>query len=203
MIADYCNDHAGKTYDIDYLMDAIQDHIAPIKGLTEWGYTPAYFLSARFNLHRNYAEHYLKKGDLTNKDINHILSQFEPSKKTAFDAAYADRMYEDYKNKHIDDAKDWDKLRTGLKGKDILLIAPGPSIVESKSDIERYININKVIVIGVNFIPAIYQLDYAFFCNNRRFTQIDSSDVKTIITSNLTDDADYRINYNKVSGAFD
>ena len=203
LIADYCNDYAGKTYDIDYLMDAIQDHIAPIKGSPEWGYTPVYFLSARFNLHRNYAEHYLKKGDLTNKDINHILSQFDPSKKTAFDAVYADRMYEDYKNKYIDDAKDWDKLSTELKEKDILLIAPGSSIVEKKDDIEQYIRINKVIVIGVNCIPTTYQLDYAFFCNNRRFTQIDNSDVKTIITSNLTDAADYRINYNKVSGAFD
>ena len=61
LIADYLNDYADKNYDIDYMMDAIQDYIAPIKGEVHWGYTPAYFLSAKFNLHRNYAEHYLKK----------------------------------------------------------------------------------------------------------------------------------------------
>lgn len=202
LIADYCNDYTGKSYDIDYLMDAIQDYIAPIKSSLEWGYTPAYFLSARFNLHRNYVEHYLKKGDLTNKDINHILSQFDPSKKTVFDVIYADKMYEDYKNKYIDDTEDWEKLRAKLEGKDIFLIAPGSSIVERKNDIEQYINANKVIVIGVNFIPVSYQLDYVFFSNNKRFTQIDNSEVRTIITSNLSDDADYRINYNKVSGSF-
>ena len=71
------NEYADKAYDIDYLMDAIQDYVAPIKGNPEWGYTPAYFLSARFNLHRDYAEHYLAKGDLTNRDINHILARFD------------------------------------------------------------------------------------------------------------------------------
>ena len=85
LIADYLNEYADKAYDIDYLMDAIQDYIAPIKGTPEWGYTPAYFLSARFNLHRNYAEYYLGKGDLTNRDINHILARIDSVKKTAFD----------------------------------------------------------------------------------------------------------------------
>ena len=49
LIADYCNEYMDKVYDIDFLLDAIQEYIAPIKGKTEWGYTPAYFLSARFN----------------------------------------------------------------------------------------------------------------------------------------------------------
>ena len=37
LMADYLNDHEETTYDIDYIMDAIQDHIARIKGDTEWG----------------------------------------------------------------------------------------------------------------------------------------------------------------------
>lgn len=203
LIADYCNDYIGKAYDIDYLMDAIQNYIAPIKGQPEWGYTPAYFLSARFNLHRNYAEHYLKKGDLTNKDINHILSQFDPTKKTAFVAAYADKLYEDYKNNHIDDTDDWSELTEQLKGKDILLIAPGATINAYGERIQSFIYDNSPIVIGVNFIPDGLNVDYAFFSNNKRFVYIVNSDVKTIVTSNLQDgEANYRINYNQVSGAF-
>ena len=99
LIADYMNEYFGGHYNIDDLMDAIQDHIAPIKGECAWGYTPAYFLSAKFNLHRNYAEHYLGKGDLTNRDINHILAAIAPDKKTVFDAAYADTLYTEYKNR--------------------------------------------------------------------------------------------------------
>ena len=203
LIADYCNDYLGKSYDIDYLMDAIQDYIAPIKGQPAWGYTPAYFLSARFNLHRNYAEYYLKKGDLTNKDINHILSQFDGSRKTVFDSEYANQLYENYKNNHIDDSKAWVELRECLKCKDVLLLAPGYTVNEYLTRINAYIDDNRPIVIGINFIPKNIKLDYAFFSNNKRFSYKLQSDVKTIVTSNLQDgEADYRINYNKVSGAF-
>ncbi|NCC00795.1 MAG: hypothetical protein EOM34_08965 [Clostridia bacterium] len=203
LIADYCNDYTGKAYDIDYLLDAIQDYIAPIKGQPEWGYTPAYFLSARFNLHRNYAEHYLKKGDLTNKDINHILSQFDSSKKTAFDAVYADKLYEDFKNNQIDDSEDWKKLKNELEGKDVLLIAPGSTVAECKESIQHYIANNGVEVIGINFIPDYFKVDYVFFSNNKRFSQIGKTEAKKIITSNLTDgEADFLINYNHVAGAF-
>ena len=103
LIADYMNETLGCHYDIDEMMDAIQDHIAPLKGETAWGYTPAYFLSARYNLHRDYAEHYLDKGDLTNRDINHILAGFDRSKATAYDKDYADRLYREYQNRAIDD----------------------------------------------------------------------------------------------------
>ena len=203
LIADYCNDYAGKAYDIDYLMDAIQDYIAPIKGQPEWGYTPAYFLSARFNLHRNYAEYYLKKGDLTIRDINHILARFEDKKKTAFDAIYADSLYEDYKNNQIDDSDDRAELYRELSGKKVLLIAPGSTIVSHEKAIHEFIEAEKPVVISVNFIPELYCVDFAFFSNNKRFTKLDNIPCRTIVTSNLIEGkADFKINYNSLSGAF-
>lgn len=204
LIADYLNEYADKTYDIDYMMDAIQDHIAPIKGETEWGYNPAYFLSARYNLHRNYAEHYLKKGDLTNRDINHILARFDAGKKTAFDAAYADELYDEYKNNQVDDHVDWDALSSQLANKDVLIITPGASIVRKEAEIKEFIEDNKPITISVNFIPEVFDVDFAFFSNNKRFSSFDVHPCKTIITSNITDgEADFKINYNSLSGAFD
>ena len=125
LIADYMNEYFGGHYNIDDLMDAIQDHIAPIKGNCAWGYTPAYFLSARFNLHRNYAEHYLGKGDLTNRDINHILAAIAPNKKTVFDAAYADTLYTEYKNRRIDDAGALAALQRAFAGKTVLILGTG------------------------------------------------------------------------------
>ena len=127
LIADYMNETLGCHYDIDEMMDAIQDHIAPLKGETAWGYTPAYFLSARYNLHRDYAEHYLDKGDLTNRDINHILAGFDRSKATAYDKDYADRLYREYQNRAIDDTAALDTLRTAFGGKTVLVLAPVPA----------------------------------------------------------------------------
>lgn len=203
LIADYLNDYTGSNYDIDFMMDAIHDYIAPLKGISEWGYTPAYFLSARYNLHRNYAEHYLKKGDLTHRDINHILSRFEDNKKTAFDSQYADTLYEEYKNRTIDDSLDRKRLVEELKGKPVLVIAPGSSINEYENQIKTFIESKNPVVVSVNFIPEHIDVNFAFFSNNKRFNQIENIPVPTIVTSNLVDIAStYRINYNSLSGAF-
>lgn len=203
LIADYLNDSYNKSYDIDYLMDAIQDYIYPLKGNAEWGYSPAYFLSARFNLHRNYAEHYLRKYDLTNRDINHILSQFDRKKATVFDAEYADRLYEEYKNNMVDDTNDRKKLKARLKGKKILLIVPGATINTYSDKIVSFIDKNKPVILSVNFIPEQFKTDYVFFSNNKRLNLFYNKECELIVTSNLSEEkANYVINHNSLSGAF-
>lgn len=203
LIADYLNDNEGKSYEIDYLMDAISDYIALMRGTANWGYSPSYFLSARFNLHRNYAEHYLKKGDLTNRDINHILARFDRSKCTAFDSEYADRLYEEYKNNSIDDAASRAELKQALQGRDILLIAPGSSINAHENEIRQYIELQCPVVISVNFIPKQFHIDYSFFGNNKRFDYVANFPGKVIAASNLPENGvDYRIDYNSLTGDF-
>lgn len=204
LIADYLNEYTDKFYDIDYIMDAIQDYIAPLKGETEWGYTPAYFLSAKYNLHRNYAEHYLNKGDLTNRDINHILSTFDRKKCTAFDINYADEKYDEYKNVSVDDSETRKLLVEQMAGRPILILAPGMTLNTHRHEIEEYIFKNKPTVITVNFVPDDYKCDYAFFSNNKRYTNTEKFDCKTIITSNLFEaNGDYIVDYNNISGTFE
>lgn len=204
LISDYLNEYTGKKYDIDYMMDAIQDYIEPLKGHQEWGYTPAYYLSARYNLHRNYAEYYLKKGDITNKDINHILAAFDRSKCTVFDEEYANVQYEDYKNRIIDDRVDREKLKRELNGKRILIIAPGASLAAYNKKIKDFISKNKTTVISLNFIPKDIIPEYAFFSNNKRFDIRNRKGSKLIVTSNIAHfESDFKINYNSLSGAFE
>lgn len=196
LIADYLNEYADKVYDIDYMMDAIQDYIAPLKGESGWGYTPTYFLSARFNLHRSYAEHYLRKGDLTNRDIDHILAKFDKGKSAVFDSRYADEMYARYKNNIIDDTEDLEKLKKDFDGKTILILAPGKNIATFSEEIVSFIEKNVPIIISVNFIPEFYDVDYVFFSNNKRYSKYDCTNCKVIVTSNLPYwEADYKINY--------
>lgn len=207
LIADYMNDYAGKKYDLDLMMDAIEDYIIPLKGKTLWGYTPAFFLSARFNLHRNYAEYFLNKGDLTNRDINHILARIELNKKTVFDAAYADKLYEEYMNNGIDDSSDRESLAKKMRGRELLVLAPGQTIRTSREKIQRFVEEKRPVVVAVNFIPEGIVSDYIFFSNNKRLNQINLKDAtasKVIVTSNfLAEHADYVIDYNSLCGAFD
>ena len=186
LIADYMNETLGCHYDIDEMMDAIQDHIAPLKGETAWGYTPAYFLSARYNLHRDYAEHYLDKGDLTNRDINHILAGFDRSKATAYDKDYADRLYREYQNRAIDDTAALDTLRTAFGGKTVLVLAPGASLAEETG--RNAVAAAKAdCIVSANFCPAFCQPDYAFFTNSKRFEKLDLAALPcpVVLTSNL------------------
>lgn len=204
LIADYLNDYTDSTYDIDYLMDAIQEYIEPIKGKSEWGYSPAYFLSARFNLHRNYAEYYLEKGDLSNRDINHILAAFDREKASTFDREYAENKYQAYKNNIIDDNETVTRLKESLKNKKILLMAPGVSIKENKTDILTFIEINDPVIISINFVPEDYHVDFAFFSNAKRFVQSADTYCQIITTSNInTDKNTIRLNYNSLASAFD
>lgn len=202
LIADYLNTYYGKQYDIDCMLDAIQDQIAPIKAMEPWGYSPPYFLSARYNLHRNYAEHFLGKGDLSARDINHLLSRIAPEQKTAFDAKYADELYSAYKNHHIDDSAARTALASALAGKSVLCLAPGATLDSHKAAIEAYVDEQHPVVIAANFVPEDFALDYAFFSSGKRFEKLADCPCPVIASSNLVGDVAFSIDYNSLSGAF-
>ncbi len=203
LISDYLNEYLDKNYDLDYIMDAIEDYVSPLKENGKWGYNPVYFLSARFNLHRNYAEFYLAKGDLTNRDINHILSRFDRLKCTVFDAEYAEKMYNEYRNNSIKDENALQSLKKEIAGRSILVIAPGYSIQERRDEIIDFITKENPLLISVNFVPRNYPVQYCFFSNNKRYNNVAKNGFKIIATSNITNDkADFWIDYNRLSGAF-
>ena len=202
LIADYLNEVTKKSYEIDYMLDAIWEYISPIHGNSEWGYNPVYFLSARYNLHRNYAEHYLNKDDLTNRDINHILSRIPKEKKTVFDSKFADKLYAEYLSNKIDDSAIRVKLKSELAGRKILLLAPGSSIATCHQEIEEYIRVNQPTIISLNFVTDKFPVDYIFFSNNKRHNKIHHTKDNVILTSNLREKAQYVIDYNSIQGAF-
>ena len=200
LVADYRNETGNCHYDLDEIMDAIQDHIAPIKGESQWGYTPAYFLSARFNLHRNYAEHFLNKGDLTNRDINHILAAIDDGKKTVFDAAYADKLYTEYRNRRTDDEAALTALQTAFGGKRVLVLAPGASLAtaEGRAAVQAA---QADVTVSANFVPDFVQPDYAFFTNAKRFDEEAAYPCPVILTSNLRADTSATVvNYDRLAG---
>lgn len=204
LISDYMNEHTDANYDIDYMMDAIQDYVAPYHGESRWGYNPAYFLSARHNLHRNYAEYYLNKGTLSNRDIDAILARIEREYAAVFREEYAEIMYNKYIDHCVDDTDTCEKLSKKLEHKKILVLAPGKSIEVEKKKIFEYIKKEKTIIISVNFNPTEYKVDYIFCSNPKRYANnIGDHSCPVIVTSNIVDaSAEYIIDYNHVVGNF-
>lgn len=189
LIMDYMNKRQSGHYDVNPVLDGIDDHIARLKQIEAWGYDTAYAISAKYNLHRNYAEFLLDKGRLRAKQINQILGSVEAGKKTAYDEAYIERLYQDFQNNAIDDAQVLQKLSQELAHKNCLILAPGPSILEEKDKVAAYIEKEKPVVLSANFVPDGYHADYVFCCNAVRLETIlgKKNLPNLVITSNLVD----------------
>jgi len=203
LICDYINNERVEKYELDYLLDGIYDYILPIRGSVLWGYTPEYYLSAKYNLHRNYAEFYLKKGDLTTRDINLLLSRITKEKAAVFDDKYANEIYEKYQYNHIDDTEAYERLTKIFADTEVLIICPGATTNTYEKRIIDYITDNKPITIALNYEPSNFKTDYVFFSNRKRYDVAQHTKTE-IVTSNIFDcDKTYYINYNSLTGAFD
>lgn len=187
LVMDYMNKRQSGHYDVNPVLDGIDDHIAQLKQIEPWGYSTAYALSAKYNLHRNYAEFLLDKGRLRAKQINQILGSIADEKKTAYDEAYIEGLYQDFQNKAVDDGQTLKELAGQLAGKKCLVLAPGPSIIGEREKVEAYIAREKPVVISANFAPDSYAADYVFCCNAMRLEMIFAKKEipRLIVTSNL------------------
>ena len=88
LLAEYINREYNEVYDLNKYLDAIDDYIFKVQEKGRCMYHPAYFLSARHKIHRNYAEYFIsRKLDLSR--INEIFLNFDNSKKSVFDVNYA------------------------------------------------------------------------------------------------------------------
>ena len=183
---DYMNSQYGTDYDLEPVYDAIDDYIAPLKKKISWGYDIPYALSAKYNLHRTYAEFLLNKWKLRTSDIERILANVSQSESEYFNEKYIESLYRNYMSVEVDDSNSVKMLKKEFVNRNLLLIAPGMSIVNQKESIETYIKEYKPIVIGIHCIPDFLELDYVFFSNIKRFDALyEESDTKVIVASNL------------------
>ena len=186
LIMEYINEYMGEQYNMEPIYDAIDDYIIDIKNKIPWGYSTAYALSAHHRLHRTYAEFLLDKGKLRTKQINQILSMIDPEHKARFDKKYIEELYQKYQNNEIDNTKVLEKLKSDLKDKSVLLIAPGRSLEYYQNEIlEKASEVD--ITISVGFVWEKLICDY-FFCSNiKRWDMYGKKNYpsKKIITSNL------------------
>lgn len=196
LVMDYMNRTQNGTYNVNPVLDGIDDHIARLKSVEPWGYNTAYALSAKFNLHRNYAEFLLGKGRLRAKQINQILAGIEENKKTAYDEAYIESLYQKFQNHKINDEQLIERLKGALTGAKVLILAPGYSIVSEKENIREFIEKEKPVVFAANFAPEEYRKDYIFCSNAVRYEALKETlkerqdKTELLITSNLLDFCD-------------
>ena len=205
-IADYMNEQYNSGYALEPIYDAIDDYIAPIKAVNPWGYAIPYALSAKYYLHRTYAEHLANKKRLKTKDIQRILSQVDPSQAETFNEEYIEQLYKDYMNVKYDDSKDREALSQAMAGySKVLVLAPGQSLKSAGEKIAAAVD-QDTFVIAVNFVPDIKGIKAGaiFLTNMKRYDSIVDAkgDSRLIVTSNLLHDVtdyDAAIEYNELT----
>lgn len=206
-IMDYLNEQYGSGYATEPVYDAIDDYIQPIKKSVEqpWGYAIPYALSAKYNLHRTYAEYLMGKQRLKNKDIQRILKLVRRDESEMFNEEYIERIYQDYMNVEYDEKDDIQRITKELsRFSKILVLAPGKSILEEQDKIRKTID-QDTCVISVNFDSGSMGIrsDFIFLTNTKRYDSIKGRITKNslVITSNLLrdiDDREYVVNYNSL-----
>lgn len=194
----HMNEQYNAEYQLEPILDVINDYIQPLKNELSWGYAVPYYLSAKHRLHRTYAEYLMNKWKLGTKDIERILSKVDKTEAENFNEPYIEKLYNSYIRVKIDDADDIRKLKGIIEDKKILLIAPGVSINEYK---ETIINMAKTcITISIGFIPDFCDVDFIWLSTQKRYNQYQKGNgrEKVIITSNLLHDYrayDFALNY--------
>ena len=96
VIADYLNVHYGKSYKLTHILRSIDNDIAPIKESISWGYSPAYFLSAKYGVHRSYSEYLLDKGYKLEM-IEALLRCIKPEYSGKFNKNYLESIIDNYR----------------------------------------------------------------------------------------------------------
>ena len=91
LIADYLNSFYGKNYEIHTIMAAINGNIKPLKKSFKWGYAPEYALSAKYRVHRSYAE-FLETNGVSLDNIEFLLRLIDAGHAKKYDKEYIERI---------------------------------------------------------------------------------------------------------------
>lgn len=205
LIAQYMVSNLHYPYDIDAILDVIDNYIAPIKFRTSWEYNTDMFLTGAYSAHVNNIMYLNKKNSIRSKDIRFILNKIGPSARKRYYYDLLEHTYLELVGADIDDNKDLSRLGCELNGKPVVIVAPGRTVSIETEKIKDFITSRNAAVISINFEPSAFKADYLYMNNIKRYTayqqKANYSDIKRILTSNITTtggDSDYIISFNRL-----
>lgn len=205
LIVNYLNQN-GSGYEMDAVMDAIDIYMEYFKENYKWGYSTPYFIAGMYCCHVNNIAYLLKNHRTSAKDMRNIIESMSPEDRRKYDYDLLEEKYIENQDKIVDDEETIRYLKEAFRGRTILLIAPGKSVIEQQERIREYIRTEKPLVIAVNALLREYKYDYMFVANSARYDYARESrqeqfgDTKKIILSNIKtrpDENEYIVSFNR------
>ena len=192
LFVEYLNDNACGQYYLKPLLNIIDDVLNQFYYENYWGYSLPNYLSATYNTHPNYAQYLAEKNTLTIENMNEIFMMIKSDKRVNFDKNYIEELYLRYMETGKINDTHLKELKAQLEGKTVLIIAPGKSSLDEYEKIIEFAKRSEVISISVNFDYSMYETDYIFLSNLRRFRELPKNKKsKAIVTSNIPSDGVY------------
>ena len=197
LFAEYMNENYGTHYKIEPMLEIMDVYLNSIYKTKFWGNSLPLYLSATTGSHPNYAIYLAEKNTLTVKSFNELLLSISAEDKAVFSKDKAEKYYREYQENFVDDQEAVSQLAEQLKGKKVLVLAPGKTLASRADEIHKIID-EQTAVIAANFLAEEYHPSYIFSSNMRRFVKIQGhTKAKCIITSNMKEatKTDYSVNF--------
>lgn len=205
LFVEYLNNNIEISYQLKPLLIIIDEILNAFYQQNYWGYSLPNYLSAKHNAHPNYAGYLDSKKTLTVENIDEIFTMMDEAKRSEYDRKYIEELYEKYMDTgHVQEAH-LNELREKVKGKEVLIIAPGRSSFEEKDKIIECAQKEDIVIISINCEYPDCETDFIFLSNLRRFRELDAEKYeKCIITSNIPSvDAYLQTNYQELLNSVD
>lgn len=205
LIAMTLNKQYGGAYDIDSMLESINESAMDFYKVSPWGYTTFFYLCAKNKCHPNYLKDFHNEENLSVSMIDKLLETIEPEdKKLLYDKEIGKKYYNEFLNKYCDDGKATNDFLDFVDDRKILLVGPGKNIKLQNSKVQKFIEEKKPVVISINYVPETVLPDCVFITNPKRYRDMTLSlkeervkHIKTLATTNVTcrnGSFDFRIN---------
>ena len=194
LVAMTLNSRYGGNYNIDAMLESINESVMDFYKKTPWGYTLFFYLCAKNKCHPNYLTDYEKEENLSVSMIDTLLSTIEPEdKKLLYDKTIGKKFYEKFVGEHCDDGESINEFLDFVGNRKILLIGPGKNIGLQAAEVQKFVKDNTPVVISINYLPVEVTADCVFITNPKRYHDMTLSlkdernrAVKKLATTNVT-----------------
>ena len=206
LIAQYLVSQRGYNYDIDALLDVIDDYMDNIKTRCVWGYSTPYFIAGCYSAHVNNIAYLTQKNSIRSKDIRYILNKIGEVPRKRYDYDLLEKTYLEYLQSDINDGVSMDNLSKEFLNRDVLILVPGRTCRTKQNTIKEYIAAVNPVVISVNFVHEVLNPDFVYMSNKRRYSTWKNNPnfvaQRKIIASNIKqnpeNEKEYIVSFNKL-----
>lgn len=192
LFVEHLNNDGLGDYCLSPLLSIIDGILNHFHEMNFWGYSLPNYISAKHHTHPNYAFYLDEKKTLTVESMNRIFDMLDPEKRANYDQEYIEKVYLEYMSQNSDGTEGKTRLTEIVKGKKILLIAPGKSSLEEKNKIIAFAKNHDVLSVSINYDYPYSEVDFVFVSNMRRYRELSQNALKkSIVTSNLKEENAY------------